>query len=151
MLIRHNPLNLLNELNELSDLLEGNGKRSSLRDDASKVEGSRWAPAVDIKEEPSQFIFYVDVPGVDPKAIEISMENNILTLKGAREEGHSIDAQNAYHRIERVKGLFYCRFTLPETADAEQIRAKSKNGVLEIVIGKKKIAQSRKIEVCSDE
>ena len=80
MLIRHNPLNLLNELNELSDLLEGNGKRSSLRDDASKVEGSRWAPAVDIKEEPSQFIFYVDVPGVDPKAIEISMENNILTF-----------------------------------------------------------------------
>ena len=146
MLIRHEPWDLLNELN---NLFQNNTNRASKRDD-SKVESSRWLPAVDIKEEPNQFILYVDIPGVDPNHVDISMENNVLTIKGSREDTQKED-NHSYHRIERTKGIFYRRFTLPEPADAEQIKAKSKQGVLEIAIGKKKIAQSRKIQVDIEE
>jgi HSP20 family protein len=144
MLIRHDPWDLLSEL---SHFLENTQKRP--RDD-SKVESSQWIPAVDIKEEPDQFKLYVDIPGVDPKNIEVFMENDVLTIKGTREETKE-EEKNNYHRIERVKGVFYRRFTLPETAGTEQIHAKTKQGVLEITIGKKKTTPSRKIEIKTEE
>lgn len=141
MLIRNNNWQLLNDLNNLFD----GSLRSGIQDD-SKVESSRWIPAVDIKEDVDKFILSVDIPGVNPKDVEISMENNILTLKGAREETKTED-KSGFHRIERVKGAFYRRFTLPDTADAEQVNAKSRHGVLEVTIGKRKAAQARKIAV----
>lgn len=144
MLLRHDPWDFLNELN---NFLENTQKIS--RDD-SKVESSRWLPAVDIKEELDQFKLYVDIPGVDSKNVDISMENNVLTIKGTREETQK-EEKKSYYRVERLKGVFYRRFTLPDTADAEQINAKIKQGVLEVTIGKKKVAQSRKIEVKTEE
>lgn len=140
MLIRHKPWDILNEL---SRILENDQKFSQ---DDSQVESSRWMPLVDIKEEGDHFKLFVDIPGVDPADIEISMENNMLSIKGSREETKNED-RKSYHRIERTKGMFYRRFTLPETADADNIHAKIKQGVLEIGIGKKKISQSRKIEI----
>ncbi len=141
MLIRNNNWQLLNDLTSILD----NSLRTGNQDD-SNVESSRWLPAVDIKEEADKFILAVDIPGVNPKQVEISMENNVLTLKGSREESVN-DDKRSYHRIERIKGSFYRRFTLPDTADAEQVTAKSKHGVLEIIIGKKKALQARKITV----
>jgi HSP20 family protein len=139
MLIRNNPWQLLNDLNSVLDI----GLRP--RDD-SNVESSRWIPAVDIKEEADKFILAIDIPGVNPNDVEISMENNVLTLKGSREETINENKQG-YHRIERIKGSFYRRFTLPDTADAEQVTAKSRHGVLEVIIGKRKAMQVRKIAV----
>jgi HSP20 family protein len=81
MIIRHNPWDIVGELNKI---LENNVK-SSLASDDSRVESSRWMPAVDIKEEADQFKLYVDIPGVNPDEIDVSMENNILTIKGERE------------------------------------------------------------------
>lgn len=139
MLIRNNPWQVLNDLNTILE----SGLRSK---DDSNVESSRWMPAVDIKEEADKFILAVDIPGVNPNDVEISMENNVLTVKGSREE--IIDeSKQGYHRIERIKGSFHRRFTLPDTADSEHVTAKSKHGVLEIVIGKKKAMQARKITV----
>jgi HSP20 family protein len=139
MLIRNNQWQLLNDLNSILDI----GLRP--RDD-SNVESSRWIPAVDIKEEADKFILAVDIPGVNPADVEISMENNVLTLKGSREETIN-EGKQGYHRIERIKGSFYRRFTLPDTADAEQVTAKSRHGVLEVIIGKKKAMQVRKISI----
>jgi HSP20 family protein len=141
MLIRNNPWQLLNDLNTIFDT----GLRSRTQDD-SNVESSRWIPAVDIKEEDDKFTLMVDIPGVNPKDVEISMENNVLTLKGGREEAINED-RHGYHRIERIKGSFYRRFTLPDTADAQQVVAKSRHGVLEVIIGKKKAVQARKIAI----
>lgn len=141
MLIRNNPWQLLNDLNIILD----NGLRRRPQDD-SNVESSHWLPAVDIKEEADKFILAIDIPGVDPKDVEISMENNVLTLKGSREETTE-EGKQGYHRIERIKGSFYRRFTLPDTSDAEQVTAKSRHGVLEVIIGKKKAVQARKITV----
>lgn len=143
MLIRNNPSQLLNDLFSVLDI----GLRP--RDD-SNVESSRWLPAVDIKEEADKFMLNIDIPGVNPNDVEISMENNVLTLKGSREETINENKQG-YHRIERVKGSFYRRFTFPDTADADQVIAKSRHGVLEVVIGKKKAAQVRKISIEAQE
>tara|TARA_R110000868_G_scaffold329680_6_gene590472 strand:+ start:621 stop:1055 length:435 start_codon:yes stop_codon:yes gene_type:complete len=141
MLIRNKNLQLLNEL---SGML-GSRLQDGAQDD-SNVESSRWLPAVDIKEEPDKFLLVVDLPGVDPGNVEISMEDNVLTLKGSREEAVN-DEAGGYHRVERTKGSFYRRFTLPDAADAEQVAAKSKHGVLDITIRKKKAVQARKITV----
>lgn len=145
MIIRNNPWQLLNDLNTILDT----GVRQRVPDD-SNVESSRWIPAVDIKEESDKFLLTVDIPGVDPKNVDISMENNVLTLKGSREESTSEEKQG-YHRIERIKGAFYRRFTLPDTADADQVVAKSRHGVLEVIIGKKKAVQARKITIDTQE
>jgi len=110
------------------------------------VNTSDWLPNIDVVEEPNQFIIKADIPGVDPKDIKINMEQNILTIEGERESEHKEKKEN-FVRYERAKGSFYRRFTLPEAVDADKIRAKSKNGVLEITVPKTNKSISRKIEV----
>lgn len=105
-----------------------------------------WVPAVDIVEQNDRFVVRADVPGVEPADIEVSMDAGVLSLSGAREaEQRSEDAGVA--RIERVSGRFYRRFTLPDTADAENVTAKSSNGILEISIPKQPAVQARRISV----
>ncbi len=111
---------------------------------------SDWVPAVDIREEADGFIILADVPGVEPAAIEVHTENGLLTIAGEREsEGKA--AREGYKRVERSRGRFFRRFTLPDTADLESITAKSRNGVLEIRIPKLAQRQPRRISVVDQE
>jgi HSP20 family protein len=110
------------------------------------VTAAAWMPAVDIKEEDGAYVLHADLPGVDPKDIELHMENSVLTLRGER-RSEITQEQDNYQRIERVTGTFYRRFTLPDTADAEHISAKTVNGVLEVRIPKSEKALPRRIEV----
>jgi HSP20 family protein len=112
----------------------------------SAIATCAWVPAVDIKEETQQFVIEADIPGVEPKDIEISMENGVLTLKGERQSISQDEAQN-YKRVERTYGSFYRRFSLPDTADPEKVTASGKNGVLQITLPKRELAQPRKITV----
>lgn len=144
-LIRYEPWNMVNEVNSLLE----NMLQRRLADN-SYVETGHWIPAVDIKEEPNRFILYADLPGVDKDNIEIAMENNVLTIKGERQEEHKEEKDN-FSRIERIKGSFYRRFTLPDTADSEKISAKTNNGVLEITIPKKEKAHPRRITIKAQE
>jgi HSP20 family protein len=105
-----------------------------------------WSPSVDIKEEAERFVIHADVPGVDPKDIEISMEDGILSLSGERKSENRSE-QDGWKRTERLTGRFLRRFTLPEGTDAENISAQGSHGVLEIVIPKAAKAQPRKIAV----
>jgi len=114
--------------------------------DFSAVETSQWIPAVDIREESGRFVVEADVPGVDPKDIEVTMGNGILTIRGERKHEETRN-ENGYQRVERSRGVFYRRFALPDTADPEAIRARGHNGVLEIEIGKREAARPRRIEV----
>lgn len=116
------------------------------RERSADVTAANWAPAVDIKEEADAYVLYADLPGVDPKDIEVHMENAVLTIKGERTT-ESKEEQDNYSRIERVTGSFYRRFTLPETVDAEKISAKSYNGVLEVRIPKQEKVHPRRITV----
>lgn len=141
-IVTYEPLNFVNELNTLME----NIWQRSVTGDETKIATCRWIPAVDIREEPDQFILQADLPGVDVKNIDISMENNVLTVKGKREELKKEEKSN-YYRVERTRGEFYRRFTLPDTADGDRINAKSKQGVLEIIIPKKQKSDVRKINI----
>ena len=142
-LVRYNnPWNLLNNLQrELYDPALNN----SYSDDAS-VATANWTPSVDISENDKAFTLLADIPGVNPDNIDISMEKGVLTIKGER-NSESVEEGENYRRVERQNGQFYRRFTLPDSADADKIEAKSTHGVLRITIPKQEVAVSRRIEV----
>lgn len=143
-MVRYEPWSLLSHLhNEIDQLFP------QRRDETNaSVSASDWTPAVDIKEEADRFVIHADIPGVDPKDIELHMEDGVLTIKGER-YAETKEAREGYKRIERVRGSFFRRFSLPDTANADAISAKSLHGVLEVVIPKQDKVQPRRIEVLS--
>lgn len=143
-IVRYQPWGLLNQLQKELE----RGYQSNVGE--GSVATAEWAPAVDIKEENDKFVLHADIPGVKPEAIDISMENGVLTVKGEKKTEATTE-QEGYKRVERSFGSFYRRFSLPDTADAEAICAKSKHGVLEIVIPKRAAVQPKKINVATEE
>lgn len=142
-MMRHEPWSLLEQMRrEMTQAME------SRASEGSSVATSDWVPAVDIKEEQDHFVIVADIPGVDPKDIEVHMENGILTIKGEK-ESEKKDEREGYKRVERTFGSFYRRFSLPDSADPEKITAKSNHGVLEVRIAKHEKVQPRKISVNS--
>jgi HSP20 family protein len=141
-LVRFEPWSLFDQMQREFDRLPGR------QFDRSDVETSvsDWVPAVDIIEEKDRFLLRADVPGVAPADIDISMEDGVLTISGERQTEKHEDAEGA-RRFERVSGRFHRRFTLPETADADGIAAKSANGILEVSIPKLPEVQPRRITV----
>ena len=105
-----------------------------------------WVPAVDIFEEAERFVVRADLPGVNPADIEVDMDNGVLSVAGERlhEDRSDVDGVS---RFERIAGRFRRRFTLPDSADADGIKAKSSNGILEISIPKQATVQARRITV----
>jgi len=142
-LIRYNnPWNLLNNLQkELT-----NPEYNRFNDEDTTATTANWAPPVDISEDERTFTLLADIPGVEPKDIDISMEKGVLTIKGER-QSEDAKENESYRRTERNSGQFYRRFTLPDSADSDKIEAKSEHGVLKIIIPKQEVAVSRKIEV----
>lgn len=114
--------------------------------DQSNVVTSQWTPRVDIKEEDKRFVILADIPGVEPKDIEVHMDKGILSLKGER-KSEARDDGGKFTRVERVHGSFYRRFALPDSADADGVTASGRNGVLEISIPKKPETTPRRIAI----
>ena len=141
MIVRRDPWNLLDQWHkELDNMFD---RRS---DDTSRIEGSDWTPAVDIKEEADRYLLHADIPGVKADDIEVSMDKGVLTIKGERKH-ESTESKEGYKRVERTHGVFMRRFALPDGVDGEQITASSKEGVLEVVIPKSEPEKPRRIEV----
>ena len=113
---------------------------------ATAADSGAWSPPVDIHEEANQFALHVDLPGVDPKAVEITSEQGVLTIRGRREDSRK-ELRDGFRRIERISGEFQRRFSLPETADTANIKAKVANGVLEVSIPKLAQVQPQRIMV----
>ncbi len=107
-----------------------------------------WTPAVDIQEQENNFIIYADIPGVDPNTIEIQMENAVLTISGERDT-LSTENKDSFKRLERNTGRFYRRFSLPDSVDVDNIKAKSNHGVLELTIPKSEKIKARRIKIDS--
>ena len=114
--------------------------------DSAKTVTTDWVPAVDIVEEKDHFLLQADLPGVDSADIEISMEDGVLSVSGKRSREDRGEA-GGVKRIERVSGRFDRRFSIPETADPENITAKSSNGIIEVIIPKLPAVQARRITV----
>ena len=141
----YDPWNVMNQLRrDIERAFADFDETAPSRD----VTAAAWSPAVDIKEEGNAYVLLADIFGVEPQEIEINMEEGVLTIKGDRKTD-AVDNRDLYSRVERVTGSFYRRFTLPDTADAENITAKSRNGVLEVHIPKQEKAQPRRITIQS--
>ena len=109
-----------------------------------------WVPNVDINEFEDRFQLFVDVPGVDPKEVEITLESGVLTITGERfMQAARQDETVVRRRTERGSGRFYRRFILPETVDADKVKATDRHGVLEILIPKQAKALPRRIKVAA--
>ena len=142
-LVRYQPWNSMEQLRrEMGRMFE----QHPSAEEGSSIATSDWTPAVDIKETEKEFLIHADIPGVDPDDIDVHMEDGMLTIKGER-ESETKEEREGYKRVERQSGSFYRRFSLPDTANADKISAKSKHGVLEITIPKQEKAQARKIKV----
>jgi HSP20 family protein len=137
--VRYEPWSLVNRFQRDIDRLFGAPKTTA-------ADSGAWLPPVDIHEEDNQFVLNVDLPGVDPKAVEITSEQGVLMVRGKRDETRR-EARDGYRRIERITGEFQRRFSLPETADVQNIKAKAVNGVLEITIPKLAQVQPQRITV----
>lgn len=135
---------LLSQLHEdFNRLLAPFDLRSELR--WPEVPMSEWIPSIDVKENDNNFIIHADLPGV--KTPDITMENGILTIKGKREEKETKEEKENYLRIERSSGSFMRQIALPETIDEANIKAKCRDGVLEIILPKAKKTAEKKIKV----
>ena len=139
----YNPWNLFEQLQHEINQAQSYKNRT---EDSSDVVTSDWAPAVDIKEEDDRYLLIADIPGVDPKDIDIHMENGILSIKGERNSELKTEHEG-FKRIERKHGIFYRRFNMPEGVNPDAIDAKSDNGVLTVSIPKQEAIKPRKITV----
>ena len=139
-LVHYKPVNLFNQFND-----EVNRYFSMTRAGAANQEHD-WMPAVDIREEANRYLLTADIPGVDRENVEITLEEEVLTVKGERST-ETDDSGEGYRRRERTYGTFMRQFTLPETVDTGSISATVKDGVLEIEIPKQDKPEPRKITV----
>jgi HSP20 family protein len=107
-----------------------------------------WAPAADVSETDGEYLIKAELPEVRKDDLNITVQEGVLTLAGERKEEKREDNEKV-HRIERFRGSFSRRFTLPDDADEQGIKAESKDGVLVIHIPKHKVAQPqpRQIQV----
>lgn len=139
----YSPFGALNQLHrELNRVFED----SRNPDEPAFYESGNWVPQVDIKEDEHGFHVFADVPGVQASDVDITLDRNVLTIKGSR-ANHAESTEKGYKRRERITGTFVRRFTLPDTADGDAITARMNNGVLEVVIPKGEKHKPRTITV----
>ena len=144
-LIRYEPTNVLNRLRDQLNRLYDPDLFPSLWEEG-EISASNWTPSVDVKEDDEKFVFQVDLPGVEPKDIEVTCGNGMLTIKGEKKM-ETREENEGYKRIERSRGSFFRRLSLPDSADTDRIKANSKHGVLELTIPKIEKVKPKRIEV----
>lgn len=107
---------------------------------------STWVPAVDIYETEHELVVKADIPDVDPKDLDIRVENNLLTIHGERKFEKKVSEEN-YLRVERSYGTFSRSFSLSNSVNPEAIKADYQNGVLTLSIPKREEAKPKQIKV----
>ena len=144
---RWDPFRDLNSLQERMNRLFEDANRGWRADEPSAT--TSCSPAVDIYETESEIIVQAEVPGMERKDIELTLENNVLTLKGERRFEKEGKDEN-YHRIERSYGSFSRAFSIPAMVDEKKIQADYKEGVLAIILPKKEKARAKQINITSE-
>jgi HSP20 family protein len=142
-IVHYEPWRLFNRFHRDINRALDEGSSAS---EASNSADVTWLPVVDVHEEAERFVVRADLPGVDPKDVEITAEKGVLTIRGQR-HAEKRDNASGYERVERVSGAFLRRFTLPESAETAAIKAKQSNGVLEVTIPKSPQVQPQRIAV----
>jgi len=146
-IVRYDPFRDLRTLQEeVNRLFTGNVARAF--DDEGIARGS-WSPNVDIYENKDQIVLEAELPGMKREDFDVSVENNIITLRGERHFEKKEDSDN-YHRVERAYGSFTRSFTLPNTVSSEGASADYSNGILRVTVPKREETKARRIEIKSD-
>jgi HSP20 family protein len=114
------------------------------REEAASL--SRWAPAVDVYETDDNIVVKAELPGLDPKDLDVRIEDNTLFLKGERKLEKEVREQN-YHRVERSYGSFARSLALPSSVDPDKTSAEYKDGVLTLTMAKREEAKSKTIKI----
>ena len=141
--VRYEPWAVMNRLHQQLDQLFGDSFGAP---EASTSRNVAWVPSVDVHEEKDRFVVRADLPGVESKDVEVTAEDGVLTIRGERNSERRENGEG-FERLERVTGTFMRRFTLPETAQADAIKAKQVNGVLEVTIPKQPKIEPRRIKI----
>lgn len=105
-----------------------------------------WAPPVDIYENENDIVLKAELPGVDPKDVEVRVEDNTLYLKGERKFEKEVK-EESYHRVERSYGSFARSFSLPSSINAEKVKAEYKDGLLTLTLPKREEAKPKTIKI----
>jgi HSP20 family protein len=146
-IVRYDPFRDLRNLqDDVNRLFTGNVAR--VFDEEGIARGS-WSPSVDIFENKDQIVLEAELPGMNREDFDLSVENNVITLRGERRFEKKEETDN-YHRVERAYGSFLRSFTLPNTVSAEGATAEYRNGVLRVVIPKREETKARRIEIKSN-
>jgi HSP20 family protein len=132
-------MSIQNELNRLFGRTYGGAEEQGST-------GAAWLPPLDIYETKDRFVVNVELPGVDPDSVEVSVEDSALMVRGERPFYRDV-AEEAFHRVERRYGPFVRTLSLPQMADANAIEASFDRGVLTIEVPKAEEAKPRKITV----
>lgn len=143
-IVRYDPFRDLRTLQEeVNRLFTGNIARGF--DDEGIARGA-WSPSVDIYENKDHIVLEAELPGMKREDFDLSVENNVITLRGERHFEKSDESDN-YHRVERAYGSFTRSFTLPNTVTAEGATAEYSNGVLRVTLPKREETKARRIEI----
>ena len=142
-LVYYQPWSLMDRWHrEIDELFTGRSDPSQ----PTVANGATWTPSVDLTEESDRFVLRADVPGVAAKDIEVSAEDGTLTVRGERPARERAGGDGFEH-VERAAGTFLRRFTLPDSAQTEAIKARYADGVLEIDIPKQPRVETKRIAI----
>ncbi|HET6272190.1 MAG TPA: Hsp20/alpha crystallin family protein [Bacteroidota bacterium] len=138
------PTDILNMQREINKMFNG-FFRGDTQDDGSLVP-SVWTPAVDVAEHENQYVVKVELPGVTKDDVKITMQENVLTIRGEKKQETETKDSN-FHRVERSYGSFQRSFSLPTHVKNEKIEASYKDGILTVTLPKAEEAKPKQIEV----
>jgi HSP20 family protein len=111
------------------------------------LDGQKWAPPIDLIDEPTQFVLTAEVPGLAVEEIEVTFDEGELVLRGHKSAGRSEEEGIDFVRRERRYGNFARRVAIPERINAEAISARCSRGVLEIIMPKKELPQRKTVKI----
>ena len=120
--------------------------RDALGSSSSPATAGAWAPALDVEETEEGFTLHIELPGVAPEDVEVSLEENVLTIAGERRFYEDRESEG-FRRVERSFGRFHRAVRLPDRVEADGVTATHKDGLLTIVVPKAEEAKPRRIEV----
>jgi HSP20 family protein len=109
-------------------------------------EGREWLPSLDVAETKNEIVVKAEVPGLEPKDIDISLSDGLLTIKGEKKQEREEKEEN-YHLVERSYGSFARSIRLPNEVRSDKINASYKNGVLKVVLPKSEEAKKKEVKI----
>ena len=136
----HDLVSLQDRMNRLFE--DASQRRASEANSSDEVEAADWYPAADVYEQEGEYTVAVDIPGIDRATLDISVDNDRLTIKGNR-----VLPDSTRHRAECPSGKFLKTFSVPAAVDQGGIRADYKDGVLQVHLPKRPERKSQRVEI----